>query len=128
MKTGLLCPQEDVNIEVVLENLSDGERNYFLEAFNQIDTDKTGTIDKHELGAFLALQWRHAVPNETIDSIITLVDDNGDGKIQFDEFVMLQLKFIPLCKGYCKDCKKIIIGMLSVTSTTRIMHCISNII
>lgn len=100
-----------MNVEEIVENLSDEERDHFLEAFNQIDTNKTGTIDKHELGAFLALHWRHAVPNETIDNIITLVDDNRDGKIQFDEFVILQLKYIPICRGYCKDCKKIIIGM-----------------
>lgn len=94
-----------------MESLSDNERAFLLDAFNQIDTDRTGAIDKHELGAFLSLRWKHAVPNETVDSILTIVDENGDGKIQFDEFVMLQMKLVPSCRGYCKDCKKILIGM-----------------
>lgn len=97
--------------EELMETLSDNERACLLDAFNQIDTDRTGAIDKHELGAFLSLKWKHAVPSETVSSILSMVDDNGDGKIQFDEFVMLQMKLVPACRGYCKDCKKILIGM-----------------
>ncbi|GMH39061.1 hypothetical protein BSKO_06959 [Bryopsis sp. KO-2023] len=101
---------EVISLEEMMDSLSSEERAHFIEAFNEIDTDKTGSIDKHELGAFLALKWKHVVPNKTIDSIIGLVDENRDGKLQYDEFVMLQLKYIPKCRGYCKDCKNILIG------------------
>lgn len=91
-------------------SLSEEELALVQKAFSEIDSDSNGTIDVHELAAFLTLKWKQLIPKETVESILLLIDTNCDGKLQFAEFLAFQLKYMPLCRGYCKDCKRIILG------------------
>lgn len=107
-KGAALCPKFK-NEEIVAALLPE-ELAIFRKAFDDLDKDRNGQIDKVELGCFLAMKWKHMLPMKTISSIVEMVDANSDGKLSFDEFVALQLKFMPSCRGYCKDCEKVIIG------------------
>lgn len=94
----------------LVEWLPEDERKLFRAAFDELDTNGNGTIDKQELGAFLSIKWRHVIPKKTVESIVKLADADGDGKIGFEEFVALQLKYMPSCFGYCKNCENVIVG------------------
>jgi len=66
-------------------------------AFKAFDIDGSGTIDKHELIRLLGLDTVNDVmqvnPSEDeVDVIMKEVDLNGDGKIDFDEFMTMMKK------------------------------------
>lgn len=98
------------SMEMVINSLSKEDRKRLRQVFDRIDRDRSGHIDKYELGAFLAFQWKHIMPQETLEHLLELVDVNKDGKIQFEEFIRLQIRYMPLCRGYCRDCKQILFG------------------
>ena len=50
--------------------------------FHELDTDGTGTIDRDELAKFL----NREVSEKEKDRLLNLVDQNGDGKVSFEEF------------------------------------------
>ena len=56
--------------------------------FHEIDTDKSGTIDREEMR--LAFQkMGHNLTSEEIEAIFNVCDPNGDGSVDFEEFVAL---------------------------------------
>lgn len=63
-------------------------------------------IEKH----LFVCRWDEAVPQSVISNFVALVDENRDGKLQFHEFVELQRRFLPQCRGYCHDCNDILIN------------------
>ena len=63
-----------------------------LAAFNAIDTNKNGKIDRNELQQALSLMGM-SLTNEQIGNIIRLIDKNFDQELDFDEFKL----FIRIC-------------------------------
>lgn len=60
----------------------------FKDAFAMFDIDGGGTIETHELKQVLT-ELGDQPTDEEIEEMILLVDENGDGEIDFDEFVNL---------------------------------------
>ena len=55
-------------------------------AFEVMDTNKDGVVTKDELTTLLKNLGEN-VSDDVIDEMIKIADENGDGKIQFEEFV-----------------------------------------
>lgn len=59
------------------------QREKLRVAFDQIDTDRSGFIDKDEMRhLFAALE----MPQEKMESLMKQIDGDGDGKVSFKEF------------------------------------------
>merc|ERR1712187_934649 len=66
-------------------------------AFKTFDVDGSGTIDKEELMKLLGVDgisdvMQVKVTEKEVDSIMQEVDLNGDGKIDFEEFLTMMRK------------------------------------
>ena len=66
--------------------LSEEEIEEIREAFNLFDTDGSGTIDPKELKAAMQSLGFEA-KNATIYQMISDIDQDGSGSIEFDEFL-----------------------------------------
>ena len=53
------------------------------------DKDGEGTISADEIREVLSFGGSNSLNAEAIDGIIKQVDENGDGEIQFEEFVAM---------------------------------------
>ena len=62
------------------------KRRKLRSAFDRTDTDRSGYLDESEVAASLASAGV-IVQFDTIDEILRLIDQDGNGKIDFDEFV-----------------------------------------
>ena len=51
-----------------------------------MDANKDGVVTKDELKTLLK-GLGEDVSDEVVDEMINIADENGDGKVQFDEFV-----------------------------------------
>ena len=58
-------------------------------AFRMFDKDNSGVISADEIRDVLCFGSSNALSTEAVDKIIKQVDENGDGEIQFDEFVQM---------------------------------------
>merc|ERR1712125_279308 len=67
-------------------NLKGASLEEYEEAFNRLDTDKSGYIDTEEIEALLADVYDGAVPSFEIDAFMNFFDSNKDGKISWHEF------------------------------------------
>ncbi|GKY94878.1 hypothetical protein MPSEU_000452700 [Mayamaea pseudoterrestris] len=65
------------------------EIDEFKDAFAMFDVDGGGTIESHELREVITQLAGEKPTDEEIQEMIDLVDANGDGMIDFDEFVTL---------------------------------------
>ena len=68
------------------DKLTPAELAEFREIFNLVDKDGGGTISKTELGELMDTLGIDATPEE-IDLMISEIDNDNDGTIDFDEFV-----------------------------------------
>lgn len=66
--------------------LSKEEEQEFREIFNLVDKDKGGSISQRELALLMETLGINASQQE-IDLMIGEIDKDGDGEIQFEEFV-----------------------------------------
>ena len=55
-------------------------------AFEVMDANKDGQVTKEELKTLLS-GLGEEVTDDVVDEMINIADDNGDGKVQFEEFV-----------------------------------------
>ena len=62
-----------------------------LQAFKMFDKDGSGTISPEEIKEVLGFDSN--TNQKLIDDIIKEVDENGDGEIQFEEFVHMMKRF-----------------------------------
>ena len=67
-------------------HLSPEELAEFREIFNLVDRDGGGTITKEELGELMDTLGIDATPEE-IDLMISEIDSDSNGEIDFEEFV-----------------------------------------
>merc|ERR1719450_443194 len=67
-------------------HLTDEELNEFLEIFNLVDLDNGGSISKDELKQLMnTLGLKPS--QEELDAMVNEIDSDGNGEIDFDEFV-----------------------------------------
>ena len=53
------------------------------------DKDGSGIISADEIREVLCFGGSNSLTTEAVDAIIKQVDENGDGEIQFEEFVAM---------------------------------------
>ena len=58
-------------------------------AFKMFDKDGSGIISADEIREVLCFGGTNSLSEEQVDAIIKQVDENGDGEIQFEEFVAM---------------------------------------
>ena len=58
-------------------------------AFRMFDKDGSGIISAEEIREVLCFGGTNSLSTEAVDAIIKQVDENGDGEIQFEEFVVM---------------------------------------
>ena len=64
--------------------------SYLKTAFQMFDTDGSGRIDQNELHQLLAgEEFREMYTQDQLLAAINEVDENGDGEIDFDEFLAM---------------------------------------
>ena len=69
-----------------MSKLSAEQAAELKKAFEVMDTNKDGVVTKDELMTLLKNLGEN-VSDDVIDEMIKIADENGDGKIQFEEFV-----------------------------------------
>lgn len=77
---------------VVLTFLADNtidneERRALAIKFNEFDKDRSGVIDREELVAAFKSMYQ-VVDNEAIEHILSNLDTDGSGKVDFTEFIV----------------------------------------
>ena len=68
-----------------MTNLSADQIAELKKAFEVMDANKDGVVTKDELKSLLK-GLGEEVTDEVVDEMIKIADENGDGKIQFEEF------------------------------------------
>ena len=63
-------------------------------AFEVFDADKSGFIDSNELRRILA-NLGEAVTSQQVSAMISKVDENGDGNIDYEEFAKARRRAAP---------------------------------
>jgi calmodulin len=76
------------NPPMLTREFTEVEMLEFRDAFAMFDLDGGGTIETHELRQVLT-ELGDSPTDDEIEEMILLVDENGDGVIDFDEFVTL---------------------------------------
>ena len=69
-----------------MAKLSEEQVAELKQAFAAMDTNGDGQVTKEELKSLLS-QLGEAVDDSVIDEMIKIADVNGDGKVDFNEFV-----------------------------------------
>lgn len=63
---------------------------YLRTAFKMFDKDNSGKIDSSEIGELLSgEEFRDVYSSEQLEAAIKEVDSNGDGEIDFEEFMLM---------------------------------------
>ena len=73
------------------DQISKEQRDDYLDAFNMFDTNQEGSITAKKLGTLLERLGQHPTEDDLRD-MISVVDQKGDGKIDFDEFIAMMEK------------------------------------
>eukprot|EP01065_Artemidia_motanka_P018082 TRINITY_DN2142_c0_g1_i1.p1 TRINITY_DN2142_c0_g1~~TRINITY_DN2142_c0_g1_i1.p1 ORF type:complete len:287 (+),score=128.49 TRINITY_DN2142_c0_g1_i1:77-862(+) len=73
-----------------LKPLNNAQIDGLRECFNHFDTDGSGSIDVSELGEVFKAFGQEVSPDE-IQQMLSEVDDDGSGEIEFEEFLMLMI-------------------------------------
>merc|ERR1719492_222968 len=72
-------------------NLSEEELQEFREIFNLVDTDRGGSIGIDELARLMDTLGIRTTQDE-LKLMVTEIDENGNGEIDFDEFVQVMCR------------------------------------
>ena len=69
------------------------KEEYLKTAFQMFDADGSGKIDSSELGKLLeGEEFKDVYTKEQLQEAISEVDENGDGEIDFEEFMTMMRK------------------------------------
>merc|ERR1719473_2684751 len=71
-----------------VSGLTEADIQEFQEIFNLVDTDRSGRITTDELGSLMETLGISTTQQE-LKLMVSEVDDNGNGEIDFDEFVQV---------------------------------------
>lgn len=88
MARGPRAKQQAADPPMLTREFTEQEILEFKDAFAMFDIDGGGTIDTDELKQVLT-ELGDAPTDEEIQEMITMIDENGDGEIDFDEFLNL---------------------------------------
>lgn len=77
--------------------LTQVNREKFKLVFDKLDSDKNGVLSKEEFINGQKLFFGETFTNEEASGLFHKIDDNGDGWIQFDEFVLHTMDEKDLC-------------------------------
>lgn len=72
-------------------NLSDEDLQEFQEIFNLVDTDRGGSIGTEELARLMDTLGIRTSPEE-LKLMVSEIDENGNGEIDFEEFVQVMCR------------------------------------
>lgn len=72
-------------------HLSDEDLQEFREIFNLVDADRGGSIGTEELARLMDTLGIRTTPEE-LQLMVSEIDENGNGEIDFDEFVQVMCK------------------------------------
>merc|ERR1719453_2043921 len=72
-------------------NLSEEDLQEFREIFNLVDTDRGGSIGTEELARLMETLGIRTTPEE-LKLMVSEIDENGNGEIDFDEFVQVMCR------------------------------------
>merc|ERR1740121_1397622 len=72
-------------------NLSEEDLHEFREIFNLVDTDRGGSIGIEELKRLMDTLGIRTTPEE-LKLMVSEIDENGNGEIDFDEFVTVMCR------------------------------------
>jgi Ca2+-binding EF-hand superfamily protein len=68
---------------------------YLRTAFKMFDKDNSGKIDASEIGALLSgEEFKDLYTKEQLEGAIKEVDENGDGEIDFEEFLHMMKSIV----------------------------------
>ena len=70
--------------------LSEDEVAEIKEAFKELDVDGNGTITSEELQNVIIL-FGEKLPETVINVMVEMADTDGDGKINFEEFLQMAI-------------------------------------
>ena len=71
-----------------MAKLSEEQITRLQQGFTTVDTNGDGQITKEELKVLLA-QLGQTQDDQVIDVMISMIDENDDGKVDFNEFVKM---------------------------------------
>ena len=86
-KSGFIDYTEFVVAATSQSNLTSQEKLHA--AFKMFDKDNSGMISADEIREVLCFGGKDQLSVEAVDAIIKQVDENGDGDIEFSEFVTM---------------------------------------
>merc|ERR1712118_326043 len=69
-------------------NMSEEDIQEFREIFNLVDTDRGGSISTAELGSLMETLGIRTTQEE-LKLMVSEIDQNGNGEVDFDEFVQV---------------------------------------
>ncbi|KAG2389017.1 hypothetical protein C9374_014417 [Naegleria lovaniensis] len=75
------------------KKLSEQDINIYRNMFEKIDSDKSGTIDRLELFTMMKELTDGRITENDVDQMMKDADMDGDGRIDFEEFVKQMEKF-----------------------------------
>ena len=70
--------------------LSEDEVAEIKEEFKEVDVDGNGTVSPEELQKFMKEQGEK-LPEGVINVMVAMVDTDGDGKINYEEFLQMAI-------------------------------------
>ena len=79
---------EFLYLMVKIMNQTDSEEEELKEAFNFLDIDGAGYITSHQLRY---LMLKEGLTNQEVDEMIKEIDEDNDGRIDFDEFKKIMM-------------------------------------
>ncbi|XP_024365301.1 uncharacterized protein [Physcomitrium patens] len=71
------------------------QESQLKEAFDMMDRDGDGTIKAEDLSHFLQYSLKSNLSSEEIENMISLADRDGNGAVDFDEFMSLVSAHVP---------------------------------
>lgn len=84
-------------LNIVARSLTDKQIKHLRETFLSLDKDKSGTISKEELEAGL----KHTNLGAEVQEVLKGLDTNGDGTIEYNEFIAGSLDKKEYTKEFC---------------------------
>ncbi|KAG7344199.1 protein kinase domain containing protein [Nitzschia inconspicua] len=91
--TGAICYTDFLS--ATLESIAKIDKNMVAEAFDRLDVESDGVIDKEDLQAVLAIDSDREAAQDRAEEILSEVDTNHSGKIGFETFASMFFDDVP---------------------------------